>query len=185
MSWVILGSCGGKCKNPNFRLYLCTTCKILFHHLCDGECRDQNTCKKCDATGAFPRDDDELESNLGESKLRLGSEKGSDSQFSASGVQVVGETEGGALGTTSTGGRGMNCEVFGSGCVIGFNKRVAGSFQTCNTCGKSFDVECKRAYAPACELEGECGCMDAKDAPQARSDSDFSPAPSFNVRIQT
>ena len=41
------GPCGTDCKFVNHKLYLCTLCKGLFHHLCDGEGLDLNVCKKC------------------------------------------------------------------------------------------------------------------------------------------
>ena len=52
-----------------------------------------------------------------------------------------------------------HCEAFGVGCVVGKQKRAPDSVQCCKSCGKTFDIACKRAYAPSCELELECGCI--------------------------
>ena len=42
-----IGSCGTDCRYDGHKLWLCTTCKNLFHHICHGEGRDMNTCKRC------------------------------------------------------------------------------------------------------------------------------------------
>ena len=43
----LLGSCGTGCRYVGHKLWLCTSCDALFHHLCHGEGRDMNTCKRC------------------------------------------------------------------------------------------------------------------------------------------
>ena len=63
------------------------------------------------------------------------------------------------------------CEAFGVGCVVSKQKRTPDSVQCCKSCGKMFDIACKRAYAPACESEHECGCANA----DAHFDSDSQP----------
>ena len=69
------------------------------------------------------------------------------------------------------------CEAFGVGCVVAKQKRAPNSVQFCKSCGKMFDVACKRAYAPACELEDECGCVN----PDVCDDSPSEPEPKVSL----
>ena len=47
------------------------------------------------------------------------------------------------------------------------------ALQRCKSCDKSFDIVCKRAYAPSCELENECGCISADQVNAVLACSDF------------
>ena len=54
--------------------------------------------------------------------------------------------------------------------MVGDGKRSPGSVQVCRSCGKVYDIVCKRAYAHACETENECGCVDSDFDPENECD---------------
>ena len=72
-----------------------------------------------------------------------------------------------------------NCEAFGVGCVMGKRRRDPQCVQICQSCGKMFDIACKRVHASTCELENECGCISAEAPGDADIESD-PPTPSFD-----
>ena len=145
----LLGSCGTGCRYVGHKLWLCTSCDALFHHLCHGEGRNMNTCKRCTESNNHPE-------SRGEVDLV-------DTQFPGHGAIAEIRSEFFIFNNdvhNNSEDQG-HCEAFGVGCVVGKQKRAPDTFQCCKSCGKTFDIACKRAYAPSCELELECGCISA------------------------